>query len=191
MVSRLRAIHHAPGCKPRSGTHPEKPNVRPTLIPHFPPEVVMNTGLAHNKDFLAGLLLLGFGTLGMYLALDYPFGSSLRMGPGYFPRVLAGIIIAFGVFVMVRGILSNERVKGVWGVRALLLISLAFILFGWIMDRYGMIPALIVMFLVGARAGHEFKLLEVVILTVLMSVFAVVLFVYGLGLPYQLIQGWN
>lgn len=151
----------------------------------------MNTGLTHNKDFLAGLLLLGFGTLGMYLALDYPFGSSLRMGPGYFPRVLAGIIIGFGVLVMVRGILSNERVKGVWGVRALLLISLAFILFGWIMDRYGMIPALIVMFLVGARAGHEFKLIEVVILTVLMSIFAVGLFVYGLGLPYQLIQGWN
>ena len=151
----------------------------------------MNTGLAHNKDFLAGLLLLGFGTLGMYLALDYPFGSSLRMGPGYFPRVLAGIIIGFGVFVMVRGILSNERVKGVWGVRALLLISLAFILFGWIMDRYGMIPALVVLLLVGARAGHEFKLIEVVILTVLMSVFAVALFVYGLGLPYQLIQGWN
>lgn len=151
----------------------------------------MNTGLAHNKDFLAGLLLLGFGTLGMYLALDYPFGSSLRMGPGYFPRVLAGIIIGFGVFVMVRGILSNERVKGVWGLKALALISLAFILFGWIMDRYGMIPALIVMFFVGARAGHEFKLIEVVILTVLMSIFAVALFVYGLGLPYQLIQGWN
>lgn len=151
----------------------------------------MNTGLTHNKDFLAGLLLLGFGTLGMYLALDYPFGSSLRMGPGYFPRVLAGIIIGFGVFVMVRGILSNERVKGVWGVKALVLISLAFILFGWIMDRYGMIPALIVMFLVGARAGHEFKLIEVVILTLLMSIFAVALFVYGLGLPYQLIQGWN
>lgn len=151
----------------------------------------MNTGLTHNKDFLAGLLLLGFGTLGMYLALDYPFGSSLRMGPGYFPRVLAGIIIAFGVFVMVRGILSNERVKGVWGIKALALIALAFILFGWIMDRYGMIPALIVMFLVGSRAGHEFKLIEVVILTVLMSTFAVALFVYGLGLPYQLIQGWN
>ena len=36
------------------------------------------------------------------------------------------------------------------GVRMLFL--LAFILFGWIMDRYGMIPALIVMFLVGAWA---------------------------------------
>jgi hypothetical protein len=151
----------------------------------------MKTDLLHNKDFLSGLLLLSFGTLGMYLALDYPFGSSLRMGPGYFPRVLAGIIIAFGVFVMVRGILSNERVKGVWGVKALAFITVAFVAFGWIMDRWGLIPALIVMFLVGARAGHEFKLVEVLILTVLMSAFAVGLFVYGLGLPYQLIQGWN
>lgn len=151
----------------------------------------MNTGLLHNKDFLSGLLLLAFGTLGMYLALDYPFGSSLRMGPGYFPRVLAGIIIAFGVFVMIRGVLSNERVKGVWGIKALLLISLAFILFGWTMDRYGLIPALIVLYFVAARAGHEFRFIEVLILMIVMSAFAVALFVYGLGLPYQLIQGWQ
>lgn len=151
----------------------------------------MKTGLLHNKDFLSGLLLLAFGTIGMYMALDYPFGSSLRMGPGYFPRVLSGIIIAFGIFVMVRGILSNERVKGVWGVKALALITIAFIAFGWIMDRFGMIPALIVMFFIAARAGHEFKFTEVLILTVVMSTFAVLLFVYGLGLPYQLIHGWN
>ena len=150
----------------------------------------MKTGLLHNKDFLSGLLLLVFGTLGMYMALDYPFGSSLRMGPGYFPRVLSGIIIAFGVFVMVRGIISNERVKGVWGIKSLTFITLAFLAFGWIMDKFGMIPALVVMFFVAARAGHEFKFKEVLILTIFMSTFAVLLFVYGLGLPYQLIQGW-
>ena len=57
----------------------------------------MKVELKNNKDFLAGLLLLSFGCIGFYLALDYPFGSALRMGPGYFPRVLSGILIAFGV----------------------------------------------------------------------------------------------
>jgi hypothetical protein len=78
----------------------------------------------------------------------------------------------------------------VWGWKALMFISLAFILFGWIMDRFGMIPALVVLYFVSARAGHEFKFLEVLLLMLFMSTFAVVLFVYGLGLPYQLIQGW-
>lgn len=150
----------------------------------------MKADLLHNKDFLAGLLLLAFGSIGFYLALDYPFGSSLRMGPGYFPRVLAGIVLAFGVFVLARGLVTKEAVKGVWGWRALAYISVAFVAYGWIMDRFGMIPALVALFFISARGGHEFKWLEVTILTVFMSIFAVVLFVYGLGLPYQLIQGW-
>lgn len=139
-----------------------------------------------NKDFWSGLLLLGFGVAGFYMALDYPFGSALRMGPGYFPRVLAGIMIAFGLFVLIRGIRSGEKVRGVWGWKPLAYITVSLVLFGWIMDRFGMIPALLVMFFVSALGGHEFKLKEVAILTVAMSVFAVGVFVYGLGLPYRL-----
>ena len=151
----------------------------------------MRTDLTHNLDFLAGLLLLSFGAIGMYLALDYPFGTSLRMGPGYFPRVLAGILMAFGVFVMIRGILSDQRVKGVWGFKALAYITAAFVAFGWIMDRFGLIPALIPLYFLAARAGPEFKFIEVLLLMIFMSAFAVGLFVYALGLPYQLVQGWQ
>lgn len=139
-----------------------------------------------NKDFWAGLLLLGFGVTGFYMALDYPFGSALRMGPGYFPRVLAGIIIAFGLFVLIRGIRSGEKVKGVWGWKPLAFITVSLVLFGWIMDRFGLIPALVAMFFACTLGGHEFKFKEVAILTVAMSAFAVGVFVYGLGLPYRL-----
>jgi len=43
-----------------------------------------------------------------------------------------------------------------------------------------------VLFFVSALAGHEFKLKEVIILTVLMIAFAWAVFIYGLGLPYRL-----
>ena len=49
----------------------------------------MKIELSNNKDLLAGLLLTSFGVIGFYMALDYPFGSALRMGPSYFPRVLS------------------------------------------------------------------------------------------------------
>ena len=140
----------------------------------------------NNKDFLGGLLLLGFGAIGFYMALDYPFGSALRMGPGYFPRVLSGIIMAFGVFVLIRGILTSEKVKGRWGWKPLAFITVALVAFGFMMDRFGLIPALVVMFFVAAAAGHEFKWKEVAILTVAMSAFAYGVFIYGLGLPYRL-----
>lgn len=150
----------------------------------------MNPSLIQNKDFLAGLLLLGIGALGFAMALDYPFGSALRMGPGYFPRVLAGILMAFGVFVLIRGVIKQERVQGRWGWKPLGFIVVSLIAFGFIMERLGFIPALIAMFFLSTLGGHEFKLREVVVLTVIMTVFAVGVFVYGLGLPYPLIQGF-
>jgi hypothetical protein len=149
----------------------------------------MRFDLRNNKDFLAGLLLLAIGGIGLYMALDYPFGTTQRMGPGYFPRVLASILMAFGLYVLVRGVKAPEKVKGVWGWRALFFISLALVVFGWAMDRLGMIPALVLMFFVSAYGGHEFRWKEVIILTVLMTLVSVGVFIYGLGLPYPLIVG--
>jgi Tripartite tricarboxylate transporter TctB family len=150
----------------------------------------MNVDLRNNKDFLAGLLLIAVGAGGFFMALDYPFGSALRMGPGYFPRVLAGVLMTFGVFVLIRGIFTGEKVKGRWGWKPLAFITVSLVAFGFIMDRVGLIPALVVMFIVSALGGHEFRWKEVAILTVVMSAFAVAVFVYGLGLPYQLFPGW-
>lgn len=146
----------------------------------------MKVKLYDNKDFLAGLLMIAIGAIGFYMALDYPFGSALRMGPGYFPRVLAGIIIAFGVYVGLRGLRTGEKVEGIWGWKALAFVTAAFVAFGWLMDHVGMIPSLVVLFFVSALAGHEFKWKEVVILAAVMIVFAWAVFIYGLGLPYRL-----
>lgn len=146
----------------------------------------MKVKLSQNKDFLSGLLMVTIGAIAFWMALDYPFGSALRMGPGYFPRVLAGIFIAFGVYVGLRGLRTGELVQGVWGWRALALVTVAFWVFGWLMDHIGMIPSLVVLFFVSAFAGHEFKFKEVIILTVIMITFAWAVFIYGLGLPYRL-----
>jgi hypothetical protein len=146
----------------------------------------MKVALRNNMDFLAGLLMIVVGAAAFYMALDYPFGSALRMGPGYFPRVLAGIFMAFGVYVMIRGLRRGEKVQGVWGWKALALITVSLWVFGWLMDRIGMIPSLVVMFFLSALAGHEFKVKEVVILATVMIAFAWAVFIYGLGLPYRL-----
>ena len=150
----------------------------------------MKTALHNNKDFLAGLMFIGIGVSAFVAALDYPFGSTMRMGPGYFPRVLAGIIIAFGIITLIKGLRLQEAVQNVWGWRPLALITVSLVVFGWLMDRFGMIPALVAMFFLSAYGGHEFKWKEVTILTVVMTIFAIGVFVIGLGLPYPLIKGF-
>lgn len=146
----------------------------------------MKTSLTNNKDFLAGLLMIVIGGIAFYMAMSYPFGSSLRMGPGYFPRVLAGVMIAFGLYVGIRGLRTGEKVDGIWGWKPLTLISIAFVVFGWLMDRVGFVPSLVVLFFIAAYAGHEHKWIEVIILTIVMIVFAWAVFIYGLGMPYRL-----
>lgn len=114
----------------------------------------MKVDLRNNKDFFAGLLMLAVGAGGFFMALDYPFGTAVRMGPGYFPRVLAGILMAFGLFVLIRGILTSEKVTGKWGWKALAFITVSLVAFGFVMDRYGLIPALIM--LAGVYYGSQY-----------------------------------
>lgn len=143
----------------------------------------------NNRDFFAGLMYMGVGALGMWIALDYPFGSALRMGPGYFPTVLGGIMFAMGVYVMVLGIRNNEKMKGTWSIRALIVLPLATVLFGVLMEAAGFLPALAVLVPAAAAAGRDFKWKEVVPLTIGLMIISTAGFIYGLGLPYPLIKG--
>jgi hypothetical protein len=146
--------------------------------------------LWNNRDFLAGLLFVVLGGLAVALARDYPIGSTMRMGPGYFPTALGGILLLFGVYVLLRGVRSGDEVKGEWGYRPLALITLSIVLFGFLLDRVGMVPAIVATLFVGAAAGREFRLKEVLLLAVVMTAFSVAVFSYGLKLPYPLLGGY-
>ena len=143
----------------------------------------------HNRDFFAGLLYIFIGALGMFIARDYPFGSALRMGPGYFPSVLGGMMIAFGVAVMMMGVKNNEKMKPYWSFRALIMLPLATVVFGVMMEEAGFIPALLVLIPLSAAAGKEFKVVEIALLTIGLTILSTLLFIKGLGLPYPLIKG--
>ena len=146
----------------------------------------MTPDLSNNRDLIAGLLFIVLGGLAAVLALDYPFGTTMRMGPGYFPTVLGVILLLFGVTVLARGIRSGEKVKGEWGWKPLVLVTLSIVVFGALLDRAGMIPACVATLFVVAAAGREFRLKEVLVLAVVMTAFSVAVFLWGLKLPYPL-----
>lgn len=143
----------------------------------------------NNRDFFAGLLYILTGAVGMWIARDYPFGSALRMGPGYFPSVLGGMMIGFGIAVMAMGVKNNEKIKGNWSYRALIVLPLSTVAFGVLMEEAGFIAAMLVLIPFSAAAGREFKLVEIIVLTIGLTVLCTAMFIYGLGLPYPLIKG--
>ncbi len=100
------------------------------------------------------LIVIGAGAV--FIARDYHFGSVLRMGPGFFPTILGVILIMFGLIIMVKGLIKGDKIQGRVSLRALLLLSLSLILFGILIERAGLIPALGALILCSAFRKQRF-----------------------------------
>lgn len=146
----------------------------------------MKTPINRNKDFLAGLMFIAIGGGAMFMARDYPFGSALRMGPGYFPSVLGGLVMLGGVVVMIEGLVKQTPITRTWSVRALIILPLAALIFGVLMEHAGFVPAIFGLTLLSALASPQFRWVEQLLLAAGLTAGCVALFVYGLGLPYPL-----
>ena len=141
------------------------------------------------KDVWAGIVLIMAGALAVFVARGYPFGTLLRMGPGFFPTVLGGLLVLFGIHVLAKGLRSAEKIEASWSPRAMIVLPLSLVLFGVLIDRAGLIPALAALIAGSAAAGKQFKLGEVVLLSAFLIAFCVAVFVWGLGRPYTLVVG--
>jgi len=70
-----------------------------------------------------------------------------------------------------------------FGERSLWVILFSVVLFGYLLKPLGLVVATGLIIFVSAWGGHEFKVKEIAILFVILAVFSVFAFVYGLGLP--------
>ncbi len=150
----------------------------------------MNLEFLERKDFWSGISLIVIGGGAVFIARNYQFGSSLRMGPGYFPTILGGALVMFGVYFIIQGLRAGaEKLEGTLSLRALIILPLSLVLFGLLIDRAGFIPAMLALIIGSSTASSQFKLLEVLIFAVFMTAMCVIVFIWALGLPYELITG--
>lgn len=148
----------------------------------------MKPDIRNNKDFWPGVMFFGIGAGAILIARNYPFGSSYRMGPGSFPILLGGILIVFGIYIMARGLRKNEKMKGGWPIRAWAILPLSVVVFGILMESVGFIPALVALIFLSAASGKEFNFKEVLLLSILLVALSTIIFIWGLNLPYSLIN---
>src|SRR5690242_2189788 len=93
------------------------------------------------NDLGAGLIYLAVGAAGLVLAPRYGMGSALRMGPGYFPTVLSGLLALIGVASLLRSLRGATVAAPRLAWRPLLLVVLPVIAFGLLLRRAGLIVA--------------------------------------------------
>jgi hypothetical protein len=150
----------------------------------------VNRELLERKDFWAGLSLIAIGGAALYIARNYQFGSSLRMGPGYFPTVLGAILVVFGLVIGAKGFRSDaEKLEQSWSLRALIILPVSLVLFGLLIDRLGFIPAMLALIVGSSVASTQFRWIEVLLFAVFLTAMCVIVFIWMLGLPYELITG--
>ena len=78
---------------------------------------------------------------------------------------------------------------GAFGPRSMFLVLLAVVIFGYALKPLGLVLATVLLIALSALGGHDFRNKEIVILTIVLVIFGVLVFVKGLGMPFNLWPG--
>lgn len=144
------------------------------------------------KDLIAGLLFIGFGLAFGYASTTYAIGTALRMGPGYFPLMLSGILVVLGTIILVQSFVDGPDETPLEGAPWLGLVLLvgALIFFGATVKGLGIAPALFITTFMSAFASKRTGFLGAVTIAVLIVALCMLIFVFGLGLPLAMVGPW-
>jgi hypothetical protein len=143
------------------------------------------------KDLGAGAVFVGLGLAFALTARTYEVGSALRMGPGFFPLVLGGLLVVLGLLIVGKAFLSPETGElGPVPWRAALLLVAALIFFGFAIRGLGVVPTLLVSVFLAALAGPKMRLLPALVISVALTALSVAIFIYALQLPLPLLGNW-
>ena len=138
-------------------------------------------------DFWTGLAFSGVGlAVSLYASTHYSIGSAIRMGPGYFPMAVGALVALLGLALAVGSLRVDGPPLPRLALRPVVLILAASIGFGYLLKPLGLVVSTILLVLVSAAGGYEFRWRESVLLALGLAVFSIGVFVYGLGLPFPL-----
>jgi hypothetical protein len=142
------------------------------------------------KDFWSGLIYIFFGSSAIILGRDYGMGTALKMGAAYFPTLLGGLLVLVGAIAIVRSFFIRGTPFGDFAFKGLILVVVSVILFGVTVRGAGLAIALPLLVVVSAAASSRFRWGWTLAMAVGLTVFCVVVFLKGLGVPLPAIGPW-
>ena len=142
-------------------------------------------------DALAGVLFIAFGLFfGLSSFLDLDIGTALRMGPGYAPLVLAAVLTLLGFLILLSSLRSMPEPMSRLAWRGMAFLLPAPIIFGLTVRGLGFVPAIFLATLLAAFASPRMRVWQAVALALAVTVFATLVFSFGLGLPFRRFGSW-
>lgn len=150
----------------------------------------MTTKSKDRTDLAAGLLLMAAAAFFGWQTLDLEIGSSLRMGPGYFPMLLSVLLFILGALVALKSLGRDGEPFGRIAWRGLAFILPAPVFFGLTVRGLGFVPALFITTLIASQASVRMRPLAALVLAVVVTIASTLIFSYGLGLPFRRFGPW-
>jgi hypothetical protein len=142
-------------------------------------------------DVLAGGIFVLIGGAFVVGSLSYELGTPLRMGPGYFPLLVGVILAALGLAIIGKGLIAGEVVSfGVIPWRAVGVIVVAAVFFGYSVRGLGFVPTSAVTALLTTLASRKVRLLTALAVAAGLTVASTLIFVVGLQLRIPLLGPW-
>ncbi len=147
-----------------------------------------------NQDFLSGVMFAATGLLAAWIARDYPMGSPQRPGTGVLPMILAWCLVGTGGLLCIKGVMAGGSSTGTWAMRPILLVTLAVVSFGLLVDDAGLIVAMLVSMTLCALGTPETRWGEYALFAAIMVAIGVGTFILLLGMPIPIfpvrVPGW-
>jgi Tripartite tricarboxylate transporter TctB family. len=141
-------------------------------------------------NLLCGAIFIAFGLFFAVNSLMLELGTASRMNAGYFPLVLAIVLIGLGAVIAIQAFRVEGEKVGAIAWRGMLLILPAPIFFGLTVRGLGFVPAIFLTALIASFASLKMRPVTALLLSAGVTLFSAVVFVKSLGLPFRLFGPW-
>ncbi len=143
-----------------------------------------------DRSILLGIILLAIAAAVLIIASDYALGTTRRMGPGYFPMVLAVLLAGFALALIARGIFGDHDPVDAFAALPAVYILGGAASFGLLLRGGGLLVAIPVMVVVVGFASRQLSFVASLMLAVVLAIGSVVVFVTLLGQPIPVVGDW-
>ncbi|MEI1249299.1 tripartite tricarboxylate transporter TctB family protein [Rhizobium aouanii] len=139
---------------------------------------------------ICGALFVATGAFFAIQSLGLDLGTTVRMGPGYFPLVLAAVLVLLGAIIFIQALRVEGEPIDPFAWRGMVFILPAPVFFGLTVRGLGFAPSLFLTAFIACFASQKMNVFLAIVLSLLLTIFSVAVFSYGLGLPFERFGPW-
>ncbi len=134
------------------------------------------------KDFYSSLIFMFFGVATMVFAPSYQIGTAARMGPGFFPFALGGMLTMLGLVISLRSLSWGRggRKTLSFQTRPVVFVLCSVILFGFLLRPLGLLLSTIILVLISSMASYDFKVRQSILTAFVLLAIVLIIFVFFL-----------